>query len=187
MVNDRRDRSINGESGRLDRSRTVRMSYSRFSNSLKAVAAATALATTLAIGAGHAIIDNFKESSVINRLAYEFQVDCISPETHRTQDNQHYFYVYDDIATYIEGMDDPEVGIYLFNINTNDYQTNKVLDYTRYDSLDEFLEAHQYKDSDEFREDMRNRLAKEENAKSLLQEANQDKVQHGFEQEGGIK
>lgn len=187
MANERRDKSISGGSGKYDKNRTIRMKYRDFSRSLKAVAAATAIATTIVIGAGSSLVDNFKEACVINRLSHEFQVECISPETHRTNDNQHYFYDYDDIAYYIEGMDDFEVGVYLFNINTSDYQTDRVMDWTKYDSFDAFLQAHSYKDSDEFRSDMRDRLAKEESVRQMMQEVDEVKGEHGFEQEGGIK
>ena len=146
--------SLSGEAGRRGE-RRIRMKYKDYIRTLKLLSCTTALATTLVIGGGNVLYKQMRETSIINTLTGEFHHDCLGKETHRTQDNQHYYYDYDDIARYIEGMDNFDLGLYLFNHQTNDKQTSRVLEYTEYGTLDNYLREKHYKDSDEFRKEMK--------------------------------
>lgn len=144
-----KESSVQGSSARRT-GEVVKIKKSTYKRNLKMIAAATALATSLIIGSGANAYTRLKESATINSLAYQFHSEVITPETHRTQDNQHYFYDYDDIADRIESMDNPDIGYYLFYKNTGTYQTDKVLQETSYHSFDAYLEAHNFENEKEF-------------------------------------
>ena len=150
-----RRQSLSGENGRKEKDRKIRMNYRDYIRTLKALTCATALATTLIIGGGHVVYKHLKETAILNNLSMEFQMECINKETHRTQDFQHYYYDYEDIARYIEELDDFDIGIYLFNRQTNDEQTNRVLKYTKYGSMENYLSSNNWENSDEFRREIR--------------------------------
>lgn len=186
-MTDSKEKSLNGGTCRLNKNRTISMRYSTFSRHVRCVAAATAIATTLVIGGGNFLIDRAKDNVTIHRLASEFRTECISPETHRTNDNQHYFYDYMDIADYINNMDDFDTGVYLFNVCTSDYQTDCVMTYTSYNSFDAYLKSHSYADSDDFRKVMRERLTIEDDVRQMLSKAQDIAAEHTDSYEGGQK
>lgn len=153
-----RKNSLSGREGQRTRERKIRMKYKDFIRTLKIIAISSAIAASIVIGAGAKTIDYIHDTMIINQLTSEFQRDCINPETHRTLDNQHYYYDYGDIADYCEEMGDFDLGIYLFCRNAGDYQTGRVLEYTPYKSLDGYLEAHNWESADDWKKDMRERI-----------------------------
>ncbi len=154
-----RRQSLAGSTGRRTRrEKMVRMRYSDFKKYLKIYTATIAVAAVLIVGGGGHAVQSIRESMMVSDMITSFLVDCIAKETHRTDDNQHYFYDYDDIADYIEASGDFDVGLYLFNRNTDDYQTGRVLECTEYGSMDEYLSRHGWEDSDQWRSDIRQRI-----------------------------
>lgn len=145
--------SLSGGTGKRKKE-IIKISLETYQNNLKKIAIASAITVSLAIAGGMHLVDNIKDSMVINNMAYQFQVDVISPETHRTDNNQFYFYDYNDIADRIEAMDNPDLGYYLFYKNTGTYQTDKVLQQTRYGGFEEYLTTHNYEDEKEFSKTM---------------------------------
>ena len=75
------------------------------------------------------IVESYKETAAVYMQTADFQKEVINPNTHRTYDNEHYFYDYDDIAEYIQGDGrDFSTELYKAYSNLGEYQTNKVLD-----------------------------------------------------------
>ena len=158
--------------GNRDNDRILKIRLSNYLRRLKKIVGATAVSVALLVGAGIGVgsyaVDHIHDSYIVSQYASEFRKDCINPETHRTNDNQHYFYDYSDIADYCEEMGDFDLGIYLFYKNTNAYQTGRVLDYTPYDSLDAYLAAHHWVDPDDWEKDMNRKIVLSyENNKNL--------------------
>ena len=145
--------SLSGKSGKRKKE-IIKISLETYQNNLKKVAIASAITVSLAIAGGMHLANNIKDGMVINNMAYQFQVNVISPETHRTDNNQYYFYDYNDIADRIEAMDNPDLGYYLFYKNTGTYQTDKVLQETRYGGFDEYLAEHNYENEKDFSKTM---------------------------------
>lgn len=173
-----RRKSLSGSDGVRSRERRIRMKYKDYVRSLKVLAVTTAVAVSLAIGAGTAAVHHIQDNITVNHLVSEFQRDCINHETHRTQDNEHYFYDYDDIADYCEEMGDFDLGIYLFDANTNDYQTGRVLAYTSYESLDGYLDAHGWEDADEWKKNMREKIVLNHEIEEKKEELRQMAEEH---------
>lgn len=176
-----RGQSLSGESGRRTREKYVRMKLKDFKKRLAVFAATIAVATSLLIGGISNGIHAIQDNMVIGSMVHQFHIDCINPETHRTMDNEHYYYDYDDIAHYIENMGDFDVGLYLFNRNTNDYQTERVLQYTDYETMDEYLALHNWESTDQWRDDMRDRILVQHEVNDRQAELAQMNEEHRLE------
>ena len=82
------------------------------------------------------VADSYEKAAIASMETLEFRKNVINPNTHRTLDNEHYFYDYDDIAEYIQGDGrDFSTELYKTYSSLGEYQTNKVLDYTPYSSV----------------------------------------------------
>ena len=139
------------------------------------------LAGFVLIGGISSGIHTIQDNMVVGSMVHQFHIDCIAPETHRTMDNEHYYYDYDDIAHYIETMGDFDIGLYLFNQNTNDYQTERVLQYTDYETMDEYLGLHNWESTDQWRDDMRNRILAQQEISNHQAELAQMNEEHHLE------
>ena len=153
-----RRQSLQGSNGQRTPEKRIQMKKSNFIKFLKMYAVVIAVATTLVIGGGKALVNRVQDNIEINQMAWDFHKEVMTPETHRTQDYEHYYYDYDDIADYIKENMDFDTGIYMFNINTNDYQTGRVLQFTEYENMAGYLKAHNWEDSDAWRKDMRKKV-----------------------------
>lgn len=93
------------------------------------------------------IADNIQENSIVYDQNHQFAQEVIFPNTHRTYDNQHYFYDYDDIAAAIkEDGKDFSTELYKAYAYLGEYQTNKVMDYTNYNSVEDYVKANGFED-----------------------------------------
>lgn len=189
-----KEQSMSGDSGKRSPDRKIRMKYKDYKKTIAAIAIASAIATTTVIGGGQAVIHQTKDSISIGSMCMDFQRDCISKETHRTDDMQHYFYDYADIASYIEGMDDFDLGVFLSYETIGEHQTDQVMRYTNYRSFENYLEAHDYEDSKEFSKDMRERATILADIQQKEEELAQMKAEHpdtsensSEDQIGGVK
>lgn len=146
-----KEQSMSGESGKKDPNRKIRMKYKDYKRTIAAVAIAASIATGVVIGGGAHVTNQLKDSFIVNSMCTDFRKDCISKETHRTYDLQYYYYDYPDIASYIESMDDYDLGVYLCHQTIGEHQTDQVMRCTDYRSYENFLEAHGYKDTKDLR------------------------------------
>lgn len=163
-------RSKNASKGHKKKDYKIQMRLSDYVKSLKIVGGACVISTLLAIGVGHQMIDNIKDAMVINSLVQDFNSEVIQPEAHRTNDNKNYFYDYQDIANYLNKMDDFDTGVYLLNSNIGDYQTGLVLGYTSYDSFTHYKEVKGYESTEDFRDNVRKKILLTEDIKEKEQE-----------------
>lgn len=150
-----RQASTTGKSGKRT-GKKVKMTKSKYHKRLGAFFVAGAITASAAIGGGVKAYDSVSDTLAINAMVNEFQSDTINPETHRTDDNKHYFYDYTDIENSME--DDYESypeAVYLCTEAIGEYQTDKVLQYSNYKSYDNFLKENNYIDKDDFMHKMK--------------------------------
>lgn len=145
--------SLSGESGKRNNEK-IKISLKTYQKNLAIIAATSALTVALAIGGGTIAANNIKDSITLNSLAYQFSREVISPETHRTDNNQYYFFDYSDIADRIFSMENPDLGFYLFYANEGRYQTDKLMQETRYRSFENYLQEHNFEDEKDFEKTM---------------------------------
>lgn len=182
-----RRQSLSGSNGQRTPEKRIKMKYSNFIKFLKIYAVVIAVATTLVVGGGKALVNRVQDNIEINQMAWDFHKDCISHETHRTLDNEHYYYDYDDIADYIKENMDFDTGIYMFNINTNDYQTSRVLKYTEYENMEGYLKAHNWEDSDAWRKDMRTKVLTQNELDEKNEELRKMAEEHEIQQKDVVQ
>lgn len=145
--------STEGGSGKRD-GEYARIKKSTYRKNMRTIAIATALATTLVIGGGAKVYKKLVDNATLTTLVVDFKKDVISPETHRTDNNQYYFYYYDNIADRIESMENPDIGYYLLYRNIGTEQTNRVLQQTSYGSFNQYLSEHNFTDAEDFSKKM---------------------------------
>ena len=172
-----KQRSTSGGTGRR-REKRITMQKSQYIKRLKVLVATSVISTMLALGIGNVIIENFQDSLTLSSLSRDFQMEVINPETHRTNDNKHYFYDYSDLAKYIKSMDNFDEGVYFLTDNIGDYQTGLVLKYTDYGSFTNYKEAKGYESTDAFRKDMQKRILVTEEIKEKEQELAKMQKEH---------
>ena len=110
--------------------RYVKMTKEAYIARLKATFLAGAMIAVLATGAlvygGHAISETLSESKIVREETSSY-LQLVNKETHRTDDNQHYFYDTYDIASELtsdqQNIDKGIYGVYT-NIGYND--VNKI-------------------------------------------------------------
>lgn len=122
----------------------------RFKRAFISLVVAVSLATAGLIGGGAHVVNELKEAMVVGEYISEFQRDIINNETHRTLDNEHYYYDYDDIARHMEDRGQFDNDLYCLIKNVGDFQANRVMKYTDYESLDNYLSTNGYEDVEEF-------------------------------------
>ena len=106
------------------------------------------------------IVSNIKSNSAVYSSTMDFRKNVVNPNTHRTWDNEHYYYDYDDIARYIqEDGRDFSTELYKAYSVMGEYQTNKVLDYTNYESVEAYATSAGFKDIDEWAKSERNKIS----------------------------
>ena len=119
---------------------------------LKALGLACLVATGIAVVSKTA--EGFKENSVISPYTMSFHQNVVSPNTHRTYDNQDYFYDYDDISEYltVEGTDFSK-RLFIATRVLGEYQVNRVLEYVPgVSSVQSYVEQNGFKDIEEWKE-----------------------------------
>ena len=150
--------SLSGESRARIKNRREKVKKEELSKRFRRLAISVAVVVSLAIGLTGTAINEIQDRMTIDNMARDYQVEVINPNTHRTDDGQHYFYDYSDIANEVVSAANSDDAIYLLDINIGDDQTDKVLSHTEYKSLDSYLDLRGYENSDEFQKDMRERL-----------------------------
>ena len=151
--------SLEGSSGTRTREKVLKIKKKKFMTALKVYTATIAVCTGLVVGGGSHVIHNIQDNLMIGEMVGNFQADCINHETHRTLDNEHYYYDYGDIVRYIEeNEEDFDTGVYLFYRNTSEYQTGRLMEYSSYGSMDNYLREHNYSDFNQWRDTTRQKI-----------------------------
>ena len=89
------------------------------------------------------VIDTYHENAIVYEQTSEFRKDVIYPNTHRTYDNQHYWYDYAKIADALEeDGKDFSSQLYMAYSDMGEYQVNRVMQYTDYDSVEAYATAN---------------------------------------------
>lgn len=167
-----RKRSTSGKKVRRMRNDRYRISREEFIERMKIVAASTAVATTLLLGLSNVAISSIRDIIVHETMRSEFQVEILSPETHRTNDGQGHFYDYEDIAKRIEDSDNYDDNVFFLYESVGDYQTNLVLEQTEYGGFSSYLESRGYSidNLDEYKEQELDRIMKTNEVDKMLEE-----------------
>lgn len=124
------ERARNKSVGEEKKVRYVKMSKEAYIARLKATFVAGAMIAVLATSAlvygGHALFENASEANIVREETSSYS-QLVNNETHRTNDNEHYFYDTYDIASELTSdqanIDKGIYGVYT-NIGYND--TNKI-------------------------------------------------------------
>lgn len=157
-----RRQSTTGASAKRDPNRRIRMKYSDYKKTIKTVAIATAITVSVVLAGTNMYAGTIHDRMTTGRMINDFHREYIAPETHRTNDNQHYFYDYFDIANRMEQMEDFDEGVYLLVNDIGEYQADRVLAYTDYDNFENYLNTHNYKDADDFNKTISKKIVLEQ-------------------------
>lgn len=118
---------------------------------LAALAVACMITGGVFVGAVGEVVETFQENAFVYEQVSEFRQEVIYPNTHRTLDNQHYWYDYAKIADAIEADGkDFSTELYKAYSHMGEYQTNRVMAYTDYDSVEAYAKANGFDDIDEW-------------------------------------
>ena len=148
--------------------KTITMDIKAYHARLRRVAAISALATGLIISVANPVVNKLQDDKLVKELSQDFKVECLDQATNRVYDaNQHYI----DVANYITNdFYDFDIGMYLLEDNTNEYELDQVLQRTYFGSLENYLQSINYSDTKEWGKDMRERIAQDD-------EIYQDKIE----------
>jgi hypothetical protein len=184
-------KSVTGQSTRRTRKKTITIEYDKFVKKMKVMIGTTAVVVAILAGTGPIVVSNAYNKIVdniqINELVQDFESNVIVNETHRTDDNEHFYYDYSDIAKKIENMEDFDKAVYLLDQSIGYYQTGKTLAHTDYGSFTNYLEEKGYADEDEFKKDMRQRILLENEIDKKQQELNRMQEEHSSNLENTIE
>lgn len=176
-----RRNSMSGESGRRTGEKKIKMTLSAYKMRLKILAVAVAAATSVAFSCVPGAIKTVSDNWTVNKLMNEFHITYVTPETHRTDDNEHFFYDYDDIAAHLEEYGDFDEAVYLLNRDIGYYQTGQVLRWTPYESFTNYLEEKGYTDEEEFQDDMKKQIIMGIELQEMREELHQMQAAHTSE------
>ena len=140
-------RSMSGGSSRRNPNRRIKMKYKDYVKKLTAFGTAVAVATGLIVGAGGAMLRNMKDDLVIRSLSRDFKDSCLVEIGDDPQ----------QIASYLRTQDDFDLQLYLLNCVSGNQATNDVLACTDYGTMGNYLSAHNWQHSGEWKDDMRER------------------------------
>ena len=86
--------SLSGESRARIKNRKKKKKKEELSKRFRRLAISVAVVVSLAIGLTGTAINEIQDRMTIDNMARDYQVEVINPNTHRTDDGQHYFYDY---------------------------------------------------------------------------------------------
>lgn len=140
----------------------IKVDVEKLKKALISIVVAVSIATAGIIGGGAHVVNTLKESMVVGENIRDFQVEVISPETHRTLDNEHYYYDYDDIARHMEDRGQFDNDVYYLIANIGEFQANRVMKYTDYESIENYLSTNGYEDTEQFLDHQRQEIVAQE-------------------------
>lgn len=179
--------STSGATGRR-RKKMIHISESEYIHRLKTVAIASALTASIAVGAtlvgGAHVVSNVNEflveSSIQNEL-YDSFSPIVSSNTHITKDNQHHWYDYAKIADAMEDYESYDIAVLSCYMNLGRNQTNKVMNYSKYDSFDNYLKEKGFADAKEYKEFMIDQIRLQQNLDKKQEELNRMTDDHNID------
>ncbi len=135
-------------------------------------------------------VDRVKDNMIVSDQTLEFKTEVIAPNTHRTDDNQHYFYDYDDIAAWcMGGGKDFSTELYLAYANLGENQTNKVMDFTPYGDLGTYVSGRGFESVDEWAKNERKKIvlmaevdAKQSELAAMSNDLNRQQVENAVKE-----
>ena len=136
--------STSGKRVKRMRNDLYRINRKEFYERMKIVAASTAIATTLLLGLSNAAVSRIQDIIVHDTMRNEFQVEILSPETHRTNDGLYPYYDYEDIAERIEDSENYDDNVFFLYEILGEYQTNLVLEQTKFGGFPSYLREKGY-------------------------------------------
>ena len=175
-----KEKSTSGGTGKKG-AKNIRMTLEAYKKSLARVAAATAAAVILVCSLGSAAFKSIKNNMIINNAARDCRYECIAPETHRTSNNEGYFYDYSRVYGHLVERYGEDVGLYLFYCATNsEHQLDRMVSegIRGYNDFDDYLRKHNYSSFNEWRNTMRKRTLLEYEDDELHRELDEIKDKH---------
>ena len=153
-----RNKSLQGSTGTRKNTK-VTMDIKKYHANLRRTAIATAIATGLILGAGSSVVTKMQEDHVVDAMTKDFKECCLDTTAQNAANPEDYYL---GVTEYIENMYDFDIGMYLLNANTNDAETDRILSYTYYGSLDNYLDSIHYEDIKDWKDDMYDRIVKDD-------------------------
>ena len=121
-----RRNSMSGESGKRTGEKKIKMTLSAYKARLKLLAITVAAVTSVALSCVPGAVKTVSDNWTVNKLMNEFHVTYVSPETHRTDDNEHYWYDYAAIADKLEDSENFDRDLFIMSQNSNYFDMNEV-------------------------------------------------------------
>lgn len=155
-----RKNSTSGSGTKRTKKTKVVMSKKVYHNRMKALFVAGAITAGVVIGAGSNLVSTYQDKLVVGGMVGEFRTNVINKDTHRTDDNEHYWYDYLSIHNKMkENYDNYDEAVYYCEKSIGEYQTDQVMAYSdEYENYQEFLEKNGYKDTKDFEKHIEKRL-----------------------------
>lgn len=105
------------------------------------------------------VVENWDNNSYISEQISDFRSDYIAPNTHRTQDNQGYWYDYYEISRGIANAPNQDEAIYFCYENIGSLQTGRVIDYIGYDTFTDYVNSKGFDSIEDYEEFMHKEVA----------------------------
>ena len=119
------------------------------------------VAVIVICGLSHAAVKGLVDEVRISMAANECRTTCVAPETHRTSNNEGFFYDYIDVYNNIVDKYGEDIGLYLFYITTNSKdQLDRIVYEGKRSNLDfdSYLIDHGYDSFGKWKKDMRKKF-----------------------------
>ena len=123
------------------------------------------------------VIDNISEGIVMYEQMSDFRTEVIIPNTHRTDNNKYFFYDYSNIADAImEDGKDFSTELYKTYIGIGQTQTNRVMKYTNYSSLESYVSACGFENIDDWAKCEKRKIVLQNELENMHKEVNNNRV-----------
>ena len=168
-VDKMKNNSLSGNKG-VKKEHKMNISREEYLRRMKIYIGTTAMAVAFTIGGGKLLADKIKDTATINTTRYEYynglinghkENDYKDKNWHPTDEGGHYWYDEGSIAQDLEALNENEKYGYEFDVGVSslidhigENEVNKVLRYTEYGGLDEYLDAKGFKDTDELKKEI---------------------------------
>lgn len=114
-------------------------------------------------GLGFSTVNNIKSSwdsnSYLSEQVTDFRKDFINPNTHRTEDNQRYWYDYYEISRGIENAVNQDEAIFYCYLNIGSLQTGRVIDYVGYDTFMGYIQSKGFDTLEDYEDFMKKEVS----------------------------
>lgn len=179
-----RKNSTSGGSTKRTKKTKVVMSKKVYHNRMKALFVAGAITAGVVLGAGSNLVSTYQDNLVVGGMVEEFRTNVINKDTHRTDDNEHYWYDYSSIHNKMKkNYDNYDEAVYYCEKSIGEYQTDRVMACSnKYESYKEFLEKNGYKDTKDFEKHIEKRIVLNSELKDKKEELQAMQDEHAQSQ-----